>query len=782
MDELTTGARPSPSGVGILELEQYREVFLAFDQGFCIFQVLVDEDGRPCDYRFLEVNHTFEALTGLHAPVGRTALELVPDLEPHWIEIYGRVALSGESTRFEQGSVAMGRWFDVHAARIGPPEKRLVALLFNDITAHRREQEERRRAEEALRASEHRFREFADTAPAMLWVTEADGACSYLSRGWFAFTGQTPVEGLGFGWLDAVHPADREQARTIFIAATLRRTAFALEYRARRADGAYRWVLAAGQPRLHTDGTFHGFVGSVIDIHDRKLAEHRLELTVDAGRVGLWHCDLPFDVLVWNRQVKEHFGVHPDTPVTFDLFLRRLHPDDREPTLAAIETALTGQTTFDHQYRTIGEDGQTRWVRAVGRADYEDGRPARFDGVTIDVTELVTLREKAEGASRVKDEFLAMLGHELRNPLAPILTALQLLKLRGVEAGERERAIIERQVRHVVGLVDDLLDVSRITRGRIDLRKEPVDPADIVARGVEIASPLLEQQRHVLEVDVPRGFTIEADPGRLAQVVANLLTNAAKYTEPGGRVSVTARPEGNEIALRVRDTGFGIDARMLPRIFDLFVQERQTLARSQGGLGLGLAIVRSLVELHGGTVSAASSGTSAGSEFTVRLPLHERTSAAPGSEPSRGTARRPEAAVDPAECGARVLIVDDNEDAATLMGTLLHALGYEARVVHDGPSALAEAERFAPQLALVDLGLPVMDGFDLAQRFRGHPTLGRTTLIAVTGYGQARDRDMTAHAGFSAHLTKPVDVDELRTVLATLAAQPPHTDNERRPR
>ncbi len=770
---------PPPTGRA-LDPSLYAELFHASTQGFCVFEVLLDERGTPRDYRFLEVNHTFEQLTGLRSPVGKTALELVPNLERQWIERYGRVALTGESEHFVQGSKAMGRWFDVHATRVGPPERLFVALAFNDITIQHRLEEERTQTEAALRATEHRFRLFADAAPAMLWATEADGSCSYLSRGWYDYTGQTESEGLGYGWLDAVHPDDRENARRKFSEANARRTPFELEHRLLRADGTYRWVIDAGQPRVDAEGAFEGYVGSVIDIHDRKLAEERLELAVNSGEVGLWYCDLPFDVLVWNTQVKEHFGLPPDAVVTIDTFYERMHPDDRESTRAAIEQSIARKTAYDTQYRTIGLDGRTRWIRAIGRAHYEGDQPVRFDGITVDVTKLVTLQEASEAANRAKDEFLAMLGHELRNPLAPILTALQLLELRGIDAAERERAVIERQVKHLVGLVDDLLDVSRITRGRIELKRQRVDLADVVVRAVELASPLLEQQRHELRVEVPRGLWLNGDPGRLAQVVTNLLTNAAKYTEPQGSVGIAAHRDGEHAVLSVTDSGVGIDAATLPRVFELFVQEPQTLARSEGGLGLGLAIVRSLVEQHGGTVAAASSGKGAGSQFTVCLPLD----GAPGSKlPAEIPATSSQERRAPSKRDTRVLIVDDNQDAATLLGELVEKLGYQARTVHDGPSALREAETYRPELALFDLGLPVMDGFSLAQRFREHSQLKRTRLVAVTGYGQERDRQASSRAGFAAHLVKPVEAEELRATLAALSAlqddsepQAPHGD------
>jgi PAS domain S-box-containing protein len=621
---MTDQRGPAPTDAPpVLDARTYRGIFDALDQGYCIFEMLFD-GGRPVDYRFLEVNQTFERQTGLTAPVGRTALELVPNLEPHWVEVYGTVALTGESRQFVQGSEAMGRWFNVLATRIGPPERHLVALLFNDITAHRLEQEERRKAEAALRTSEQRFRTFADAAPAMLWVTEPDGRCSYLSRGWYEFTGQTEAEALGFGWLDAVHPEDRAEAHDIFAAANRRRSPFELRHRVGRHDGIYRWVIDAGRPIFAADGAFAGFVGSVIDVHDRKLAEERLELVVSSGEVGLWYCDLPFDALVWNTKAKEHFGLPADAIVTIDTFYERIHPDDRARTREAIEVSIANHTTYDTQYRTVGLDGAIRWIRAIGGATYASGHPIRFDGVTIDITELVTLRESAEAANRAKDEFLAMLGHELRNPLAPILTALQLLKLRGIDGAAHERGVIERQVRHLVSLVDDLLDVSRITHGRIEMRREPLELSTVVTRAVEIAAPLIEQQRHELHIDVPEGLLVHGDVGRLGQVVANLLTNAAKYTDPSGLVAVVGWRDGGNVVLSVKDSGVGIEPEMLARIFELFVQEPQSLARSRGGLGLGLAIVRSLVDLHGGTVDVRSEGRGRGAEFLVRLPALDR--------------------------------------------------------------------------------------------------------------------------------------------------------------
>jgi signal transduction histidine kinase/DNA-binding response OmpR family regulator len=381
--------------------------------------------------------------------------------------------------------------------------------------------------------------------------------------------------------------------------------------------------------------------------------------------------------------------------------------------------------------------------------------------VVFDVTELTRARRAAEAANRAKDEFLAMLGHELRNPLAPILTALQLMRIRNVSGADRERTIIERQVSHMVQLIDDLLDVSRITRGKVQLRRARVDLADAVTKAIEMTSPAIDERRHVLHVEVPRGVLIvEGDDARLAQVLANLLTNAAKYTDAGGRIDITGESKEGSAVLRVADTGRGIAPDMLGRVFDLFSQERQEIDRSQGGLGLGLAIVRSLVQAHGGSVDVQSAGKGRGAEFTIRLPLS--TVEAPQLE-SDGPAA-PAALQDAA--GRRILVVDDNADAAYVLADSLEALGYTTEMAFDGPSALEAAREFRPDAVLLDLGLPVMDGFEVARGLKADHGPG-LEVVAVTGYGQEVDRQRALDAGFDEHMVKPVDIDRLDAWLRT---------------
>ncbi len=337
-------------------------------------------------------------------------------------------------------------------------------------------------------------------------------------------------------------------------------------------------------------------------------------------------------------------------------------------------------------------------------------------------------RSEAETANRTKDAFLAMLGHELRNPLAPIVTALALLKQRRV-AWTREHDVIDRQVQHLTRLVSDLLDVSRIARGKIELRRELVTLDAVVHRAAEMTAPLFEQRKHRLEVDVPSGVVVSGDQVRLAQVFANLLSNAAAYTPPAGRIRLSATIERNEVAVSVSDNGQGIAPELLPRVFDLFVQGQRTIDRRDGGLGLGLAIARSLTALHGGRIEAASDGVGRGSTFTVRLPVAENAVVAPPAPPAFVGSVRP----------LRVLVVDDNADAAEMLQHLLAAGGHEARTACDGPTALDLADRFRPEVMVLDIGLPAMDGYEVAERVQARLGARAPVLIAVSGYGQDED-------------------------------------------
>jgi signal transduction histidine kinase len=373
--------------------------------------------------------------------------------------------------------------------------------------------------------------------------------------------------------------------------------------------------------------------------------------------------------------------------------------------------------------------------------------------------EMSRLRRAAESASRAKDEFLAMLSHELRNPLAPIATALQLMRMRGADVPEL--GTLERQTAHLARLVDDLMDVSRIARGKIELRKRPIELGDTVLRALEMASPLLEARGHRMSVDVPRrGLSVDADPERLSQVVYNLISNAAKYSEPGSAIAARAWRDNERVRLAVKDNGAGIAPEMIERVFDMFVQQEQTIARSQGGLGLGLTIVRSLVELHSGSVSVKSAGLGCGSEFLIDLPC------APALLAISAPAQAREQPAPSSGPGRRVLVVDDNFDAAEGLAELLRCCGHEAEVAHDAARAIALAPRLRPDIALIDIGLPDMDGYELARRLNAEAAgVWSLRLVAVTGYGLERDRERSAAAGFTGHLVKPINLAMLEPLL-----------------
>lgn len=385
-------------------------------------------------------------------------------------------------------------------------------------------------------------------------------------------------------------------------------------------------------------------------------------------------------------------------------------------------------------------------------------------GVAHDVTERKHYELALKEADRRKDEFLATLAHELRNPLAPIRTGLELLRLAPRDPAAAARALdsMDRQLAHLVRLVDDLLDVSRISRGKVDLRRERVTVQAVVEQAVEASRPHLEAAGHALSVRVGEDpLWLDGDLTRLVQVVSNLLHNAAKYTPRGGRIDVSAAIEDGRAVLRVRDDGMGIPAAMLPRVFDLFTQVDRTLERAQGGLGIGLSLARRLVEMHGGTVEAHSEGLGRGSTFTVRLPLAAAEPISTAPQGRRGAARTE---------ARRVLVVDDNDDAAEMLAMVLELGGHEPRTAHDGPEALETARAFRPEVVFLDIGLPGMDGFEVARRLRQEPGLEGAVLVALTGWGSEEDRKRTREAGFDFHLTKPVDNAAVLEVLSGATA------------
>jgi PAS domain S-box-containing protein len=452
-----------------------------------------------------------------------------------------------------------------------------------------------------------------------------------------------------------------------------------------------------------------------------------------------------------------------------------LPQEAREAIEHAWSQARRSGESFDTEYTLRFGDGVERSIWTRGILARAPGGLPYWVGVNIDVTEqrkikqelsrqADTLRRQAEAlqeADRRKDEFLALLGHELRNPLAPIRNGLHILLLPDVDHGavRQVKEMMEKQVNHLTRMVDDLLDVSRITRGRIQLRREAVDLAAAARHALDSVRPLVETQGHRLTVSLPgESIHVEADPTRLEQVLVNLLNNAAKYTRPGGEIALIAERDGDEAVIRVRDNGIGIPPELLPKVFDLFTQIDATLDRSQGGLGIGLTLVKNLVELHGGRVEARSEGPDRGSEFIVRLPALAKAS--DGSEDPRA---KPEAQ----GRKMRVLVVDDSRDAAMSIRILLEISGHNVRLAHDGLAALDAYREYRPDIVLLDLGLPRMSGYDVARQLRLEPVEKAPVIVAVSGYGQEEDKRRAIEAGFDFHMTKPVDPARLVALIAS---------------
>jgi PAS domain S-box-containing protein len=495
----------------------------------------------------------------------------------------------------------------------------------------------------------------------------------------------------------------------------------------------------------------------------------QLEIAVDASELGTFHCEIPLGRIIWNEQCKRHFWLAPEAEIDFDLFYSILHPNDRERTRQAVEACVYGGQPYDIEYRTVSPEGAIKWIRATGRTTYDEHQqPVRFDGTTREVTDRKQAEEALTEANRRKDEFLATLAHELRNPLAPLRNSLHLLRLSGELSSSLDpvRDIMERQVEQMVRLIDDLLDVSRISRGKIELQKEAVELVTIVSTAVETAQPLIDAAGHQLALSLPaEPMILDADPVRLAQIIGNLLNNAAKYTNPGGQIWLTAHNEGNEAVISVRDTGLGIPADMLPLVFEMFAQVDRTLTRAQGGLGIGLTLAKTLVEMHGGRIVAHSDGPDQGSEFLVYLPMLRDSQRRPAQTSPKQSSRT-------SVLRRRILVVDDTRAAGYVLGKLLETMGQQIFTATDAAAALESARRERPDLVISDIGMPNMDGYELARRLRKEPGLEGLLLVALTGYGQESDKQRAKEAGFDYHLVKPVSLEALQDLLQSLPASP----------
>lgn len=603
----------------------------------------------------------------------------------------------------------------------------------------------------------------ANALPEIIWTCDAQGRLDWVNDRWYEFTGLTEAETYDKGALRAVHPDDRAVLERHWTRALETSSPTQFEYRIRAASGEYRWHFARVSPVRDDNGTITRWVAAVLDVQDQRAGDESRR----AAHSFFYLSPIPIFV------TRQSDGVFLFVNDAFVALLG--YPRDEVLGRSTVELGLLtresraesasyfgGHTGRSREQELRTKDGRLLNVM-ISNAHIEVDRVPCFLSMATDLTERRKLEDALRRADQQKDEFLALLSHELRNPLTPILTAARILERRVDDESRRDVDVVVRQVKHLARLVDDLLDLARVARGAITLSKGRLEVATVITHAVEATGPLFRDRRHRLLIDVPdEGLAVDADEVRLTQIFDNLLTNAARYTPEGGTIRVTGCREGGEVVVRIHDTGRGIEPELLPQLFDAFAQGPRGLDRAGGGLGLGLSLVRMLTELHGGTVTAHSDGAGMGSELTVRLPAAAADSNAKKTTPPRAG---PLAELRAPGTATRVLVVDDQRDVADSLARLLELLGYDVRAELDPVAALATAESFRPHAALVDIGLPTMNGYALAEQLRTRLGASAPVLIALSGYAQQQDRRHSRAAGFATHLAKPVDLDELVQAL-----------------
>jgi PAS domain S-box-containing protein len=639
-----------------------------------------------------------------------------------------------------------------------------AVLVFRDIT-------ERHRAEADLRRSEERHRVLVNATSDVVYRMSAGWEEMYPLDGRHLVASNTePIR----DWMERnLPPTERPRVRAVIDRAVRDKQPFDLEHRVLRTDGTIGWTLSRAVPILDAAGKIVEWFGTARDVTDQKRAEEELaRVTAESERR--------------RRLYETILSATPDFVYVFSLDHRVLYANDA---LIAMwgrgHDGAIGKTFLEigyepwhaemhdreiDQVRATGQPvrGEVPFAGAYGRRIYDyifvpvlgaDGEVEAVAGTTRDVTERKGMEDALRGADRKKDDFIALLAHELRNPLAPIRNGLQVIRLSDERAvRDRAQRMMDRQIAHMVRMIDDLLDVSRITRNKMELRRARVALADVVGTAVDTARPAIEEAAHNLTIDLPiLPVYLDADLTRLSQVLSNLLTNSAKYTERGGKILLTAASRSGWVEVTVRDTGIGIPAEALPTIFDMFSQVDRSVERATGGLGIGLALVKGLVEMHGGAVEARSGGQGMGSEFTLTLPVLTGAAEPAGSETTT-----------PPSAPRRILVVDDNRDGAESLAMMLQLLGSEVAVAFDGLDAIAQAEQFRPEIVLMDVGMPKLDGLEATRRIRARPWGSGIRVVALTGWGQDADRERSREAGCDGHLVKPVNLPDLQQLLGEL--------------
>lgn len=732
------------------------------------------------DGRTLAVNHAWEAMWDAQGEHRMKALVLDgynvltdPQLEAKGITPYLRRAFAGESVEIpaicydpaDTGLPGRPRWVKATANPIRDTSGAVyeVMLIHEDVTAQVE-------SEEALRYGEDRLRQLADSIPQPAWMSEADGRVMWYNGQYYDYTGIDPDSEDGYSWRRIAHPDEIEWMQTLRERSVVTGDRVHITANLKGWDDVYRPFLILIAPLKDATGQVRHWFGTATDISgihaaqkDLRVAEERLRLATEAGDIGIWEWDTASGKIIWSDRIYDIHGVDRKTFVlNVENYTALIHPEDLPTLWSSVETALADNSGFSLEFRAVLPGGGIRWLATWARVEPEgpDGGQ-RLIGAVLNIDAHKTAEESLRDGSRRKDEFLAMLAHELRNPLAPIAMSADLLRLpKFDEKRVRQTAeVISRQVAHMTKLIDDLMDVSRVTRGLVQLDRQPHDLKALAVTAVEQVRPLIETRNHALKTHMEAGpVRVSGDRTRLVQILSNLLNNAAKYTPPGGEISLDVGLRDGEAVVTIRDSGEGIAPDLMPFVFDLFTQGTRTLDRSQGGLGIGLALVKSLVEMHDGTVEARSDGAGQGTTFTVVLPLD-------------AVAKSPDviAQATATEASAhRIVVVDDNIDAAQSLAMLLEASGHTVTVFDHARAALDAAPKLLPDVFILDIGLPDMTGHDLARRLRAMPKLAAATLIALTGYGQASDREESKAAGFDHHLVKPADPRRLEAILAEI--------------
>lgn len=779
---------------------QYRYLFESMADAFCIIEVIFEGE-RAVDYRFLQVNAAFERHSGITHAVGRRVRELMPDLDEHWFEIYGQVAKSGKPVRFENVARPVRRYYEVNALPMGEPGHHQVAVLFKDVT-------ERKRYEANLAFLNDVSQELAKVTSFEATMT-ALGAkivsnfrasqCVFgeVNEGQQLITITHEVEHAKALGLKGVHRISdflnedfRRASRAgepYVVRDTMNDSRANAEQMAMLSIGAFVSVPIA-------EGGEWRFIFAVVDSSPRDWREDEVELMKELttriwarlerarAEAAMRESEERFRALVnassdalyrmnsdWTEM--RHLVGRDFIADTFEpsrAWLQKYIPHEDQPQLlAVIKEAIRTKSIFELEHRILRVDGSVGWTfsRAVPLLD-SIGEIIEWFGAATDITDRKRSEEalrdaniKLQQADQRKNEFIAMLSHELRNPLAPIRNGLYVLDLvpKEAEQARRAKAIVDRQVGHLSRLVDDLLDVSRVTRGKVLLQRQRLDLCELVRSTVEDHRSAFVESDIALEVSTPHSaIWVDGDETRLSQVLGNMLQNAAKFTPPKGTTSVkVATDEANHQAvISVQDSGRGIAPELLPRMFEPFHQADLTLDRKLGGLGLGLSLVKGLVEMHGGSVSVASHGRGQGAIFTITLPLGKLRS----SESNRS-------GMDNAAGKLRVLVIEDNEDAAESLKAALQLWGHNVEIAMTGQEGLAKARAFRPEVILCDIGLPQMNGYEVARALRVDSELARARLVALTGYASSEEIAKAKEAGFDSHLAKPASMEAVKNML-----------------